>query len=245
MNFRGEFEWIQSLRLGGRKAISFTLKCTNLLTSESFDAAILDGSGARQPMYFTGQSLSARKSLRFDYDTVGWDWCQGDKFVILNKKGKIREEWVANMKTYAYGECPSCHGTHRCPQCAGSGRITDRRTHMVETCQACAGTGQCQTCYLPMHSPQNIGQYTNPGIGFNQMANNADVSKQKRVAALNSQIQELQAKIEKINWDLRIMKLRDISYNSQLTYQSILRLRFTYEQQLIKLQSELRQLEMM
>ena len=96
-----------------------------------------------------------------------------------------------------------------------------------------------------MHSPQNIGQYTNPGIGFNQMANNADVSKQRRVAALNCQIQELQAKIEKINWDLRIMKLRDISYNSQLTYQSILRLRFTYEQQLIKLQSELRQLEMM
>ena len=245
MNLKGEFSWIQSLRLGGRKAISFTLKCTNLLYDETFNAAILDGSGSSQPIYFTNQSIPARKSLRFDYDTVGWDWCQGDKFVILDKKGKIKAEWVVNMRTYAYGECPTCHGTHRCPQCSGSGRITDRHTHMIETCQACAGTGQCQTCYLPMHSPQNIGQYTNPGIGFNQMANSADVSKQRRVAALNSQIQELQAKIEKINWDLRIMKLRDISYNSQLTYQSILRLRFTYEQQLIKLQSELRQLEMM
>ena len=116
---------------------------------------------------------------------------------------------------------------------------------MVETCQACAGTGQCQTCYLPTHSAQNIGQYAGPSVGVNQMANNAEVSRQRRVAALNSQIQDLQAKIEKINWDLRIMKLRDISYNSQLTYQSILRLRFSYEQQLIKLQSELRQLEMM
>lgn len=241
MNFKGEFSWIQSLRLGGRKAISFTLKCTNLLYDETFNAAILDGSGSSQPLYFTNQSIPARKSLRFDYDTVGWDWCQGDKFVILDSKGKIKAEWVVNMRTYAYGECPTCHGSHRCPQCSGSGRITVRGTHMVESCMACAGTGQCQTCYLPSRSNMNTGEFVN----VNQQNNMAEASKQRRIAAINSRIYELQSKIEKIEWDMRIMRLRDQSFRSHMTYTSILQLKFTYEQQLIKLQSELRQLERM
>ena len=111
---------------------------------------------------------------------------------------------------------------------------------MIETCQACAGTGQCQTCYLPVRGTSNFGQ----SMGFDQRKNNAEVSKQKRIAAINSQIYELQAKIEKIEWDLRIMKLKGHLYSSHMTYTSILQLKFTYEQQLIKLQSELRQLEM-
>lgn len=241
MSYKGHFEWIQSLRLGGRRAISFTLTCTNLLSGDTFTAAILDGSGASQPLYFNNQSIPARKSLRFDYDTVGWDWCQGDKFVILDKRGRVKQEWVVNMRTYAYGECPSCHGTHRCPQCSGTGRITDRRTHMVESCRACAGTGQCQTCYLPVRATSNVGQNIVP----NQMTNHSEESKRRRVADINRRIYELKAKIEKIEWDLRIMKLRNQSYSSHMTYTSILQLKFTYEQQLIKLQSELRQLELM
>ena len=241
MNFKGEFCWVKSVRQGGRKAISFTLKCTNLLTSETFNAAILDASGLSQPLYFTNQSIPARKSLRFDYDTVGWDWCQGDKFVLLDKKGKIKAEWVANMKTYAYGECPTCHGTYRCPKCSGSGRITDRHTHMIETCQACAGTGQCQTCYLPVRDNSTFSRT----MGLDQRTNNAEVSRQRRIAAINSRIYELKTKIEKIEWDLRIMKLKDQSYSSHTTYTSILQLKFTYEQQLINLQSELHQLEVM
>lgn len=241
MSLKGQFDWIKSVRLGGRKSISFTLTCTNLLYDEDFDAAILDGTGTLQPMHFTRQSLPARKSFRFDYDTVGWDWCQGDRFVILDKKENIVEEWVANMRTYAYGECPTCHGSHRCPQCSGSGRITDRHTHMVESCQACAGTGQCQTCYLPTRDNSYVGQYTTP----NQMTNTSEISRQRRIAAINSRIYELQSKIEKIEWDLRIMRMRDVSYRSHMTYTSILQLKFTYEQQLIKLRSELHQLELM
>lgn len=238
MNFKGQFTWIQSLRLGGRKAISFTLSCTNVLFDETFDAAILDGSGSSQPLYFTNQAIPARKSLRFDYDTVGWDWCQGDKFVILDKKGKIKKEWVANMRTYAYGECPTCHGTHRCPQCSGSGRITDRHTHMIETCQACAGTGLCQTCYVPVRGNSNVGQ----SLGFDQRNNTAEISKQKRIAAIRSRIQELQSNIEKIEWDLRIMQLKGTTYSSYMTYSSVLQLKSSYERQLIDLQSELQQL---
>lgn len=241
MKFKGEFSWVKSVRQGGRKAISFTLKCTNFITSETFNAAILDASGLSQPLYFSNQSIPARKSLRFDYDTVGWDWCQGDKFVILDKKGKVKAEWVANMKTYAYGECPTCHGTHRCPQCTGSGRITDKYTHMIGTCQLCAGTGQCQTCYLPVRDNSDISR----SIGLDQRTNNAEVSRQRRIAAINSRIYELRSKIEKIEWDLRIMKLKDQSYSPHTTYTSILQLKLTYEQQLIQLQYELEQLERM
>ena len=241
MKFKGEFSWVKSVRQGGRKAISFTLKCTNFITSETFNAAILDASGLSQPLYFSNQSIPARKSLRFDYDTVGWDWCQGDKFVILDKKGKIKAEWVANMKTYDYGECPTCHGTHRCPQCTGSGHITDKYTHMIETCQLCAGTGQCQTCYLPVRDNSDISR----SMGLDQRTNNAEVSRQRRIAAISSRIYELRSKIEKIEWDLRIMKLKDQSYSSHTTYTSILQLKLTYEQQLIQLQYELEQLERM
>ena len=83
MSFRGEFNWIQCLHQGGRKAISFTLKCTNMFQTETFDAAIIDGNGQLQPMMFRQQRLAANKSLRFDFDTVGWDWCQGDTFAII------------------------------------------------------------------------------------------------------------------------------------------------------------------
>lgn len=68
---------------------------------------------------------------------------------------------------------------------------------------------------------------------------------QKRIAAINSSVYELRSKIEKIEWDLRIMKLKDHTYSSNTTYTSILQLKYTYERQVIELQSELHQLESM
>ena len=53
MSFKGQFNWIQSMRQGGRKAISFTLTCTNLFKSETCDAAIIDCTGQQQPMLFS------------------------------------------------------------------------------------------------------------------------------------------------------------------------------------------------
>lgn len=60
MSFKGQFNWIQSMRQGGRKAISFTLTCTNLFKSETFDAAIIDSTGQQQPMLFSQLSLGAK-----------------------------------------------------------------------------------------------------------------------------------------------------------------------------------------
>ena len=55
MSLKGQFVWIQSMRQGGRKAISFTLTCTNLFQSETFDAAIIDGVGQIEPMRFRSE----------------------------------------------------------------------------------------------------------------------------------------------------------------------------------------------
>ena len=60
MSFKGEFYWIRSMRQGGRKAISFTLTCTNLFQSETIDAAIVDGTGQLQPMIFRQQTIKAK-----------------------------------------------------------------------------------------------------------------------------------------------------------------------------------------
>ena len=117
MGFKGQFTWIQCMRQGGRKAISFTLTCNNMLQSETFDAAIIDGSAQLQPMMFRQLNLPAKKSLRFDFDTVGWDWCQGDIFAILDKKGQVNKKWQLNLKVPAPGDCKECHGTHKCRYC--------------------------------------------------------------------------------------------------------------------------------
>ena len=107
MGLKGDFSWIQCMRQGGRKAISFTLTCNNMLQSETFDAAIIDGSAQLQPMMFRQLNLPAKKSLRFDFDTVGWDWCQGDTFAILDKKGQVDKKWQLNLKVPAPGDCNS------------------------------------------------------------------------------------------------------------------------------------------
>ena len=82
MSFRGKFNWFQSIRQGGRKAISFTLTCSNMFQTETFDAVIIDGTGQNNPMFFHQEQLAAGKSFRFDIDSVGWDWCQGDIFAL-------------------------------------------------------------------------------------------------------------------------------------------------------------------
>ena len=51
MSLKGEFFWIRSMRQGGRKAVSFTLTCTNMFQSETVDAAIIDAQGQGIPPF--------------------------------------------------------------------------------------------------------------------------------------------------------------------------------------------------
>ena len=245
MSFKGEFYWIRSMRQGGRKAISFTLTCTNLFQSETIDAAIVDGTGQLQPMIFRQQTIKAKESLRFDFDTVDWDWCQGDIFAVLDKKGQMGQKWVLNLKTYAPGECPECHGTHKCRQCNGTGMIFHRPTHTYNQCEACNGTGICQTCFVPLRNTSNA-TYAPGGTGYSVEQNpNVDAARQRKIAALKQRISEIREKLEDAKYEERIMRLRGTDLTSRTVYTTHASLIYRYETELINLQSQLSQLEQM
>lgn len=163
MGFKGTFSWFNSLHQGGRKAISFTLKNTNMLLPATFNAAIVDGSNIVSTKYFFGLRLDAGKAAVFNADNEAWDWAQGDFFAIIDNNKKILERWDLNLPEKAPGECPECHGSHQCAHCGGNGRILDSYTHCYEMCQACRGTGYCQTCFIPMrHNSPFSPTYSKP-----------------------------------------------------------------------------------
>lgn len=251
MSFKGQFNWIQSMSQGGRKAVSFTLTCTNIFQSETFDAAIIANAG-QQPMLFNQLTLAAKKSFRFDMDTVGWDWCQGDTFAILDKNRQIgkNNKWTLNIKVPAPGECHDCHGTHKCKYCHGTGIVTNNYTHEISSCEVCYGTGVCQTCYVPFRNIANGGGNFQPnimgGYGYNAPlceSSNQEAARQRKIAALRQSIQELQAKVERADWDERMMKLRGTDISSRTVYMSQVNLKCQYERQLSELQYKLQQLE--
>lgn len=183
MGFKGKFDWYVSLRSGGRKAIAFTLTCDNMFQSETFDCAIM-GAGAA-PMYFRNQTLKAKQSLTFSFDTVDWQWCNGDTFVILGKNDSIKAKWPLSLRMYAPGECPDCHGTHRCRKCSGKGFI-NVPGHSIEQCDICYGTGICQRCYVPQRNgtpstAQNPAAYGQPY---------GNPAKERQVEGLRQQISD-------------------------------------------------------
>lgn len=229
--------------MGGKKAISFVLTNSDWFGSEVFNAALLSGDGSINPMHFSQQTLKHGEALHFNYDTIGWNWCQGDSFVILDNKGKIKQSWPLNISTYALGECPECHGTHKCKTCMGRGTITDS-THMVSTCPVCHGTGLCQTCYIPTRGSALLSGYLMGG-------NVPDPAqyRMRRKETLRSQINDLQHKIDKLERDAYIQDMHNAmrpwqtpSYTISTANSS---LKLSYEQALIKARTELEQLEMM
>lgn len=241
MALKGTFSWFNSLHQGGRKAISFTLTCDNMFQTESFDCAIVDGTGQLPPQIRRQLKLRPKESFRFDYDTCQWDWCQGDFFAILGKNDKVEKRWDLNLKMYGPGECPECHGTHKCIQCNGSGTIHNRHIHTYSNCTTCNGTGVCQTCYVPIRQGSNLA---NQVYGNVQMPN-PDMNRQRKINALREQIHDLEAKIEQAEWDRRMMQRRGTDISSHSVYSSHLNLMHQYKIRLIQLQSELQQLENM
>lgn len=241
MSLRGSFEWFRSLHQGGRKAISFTLTCRNMFQREIFDCAIIDSTGQTPPLIRRQLALKPNESFTFNFDTCGWDWCQGDFFAILEKNDKVGQRWDLNLKVYGRGECPECHGSHRCGKCNGTGTIKDARSHTLSACTTCSRTGVCQTCYVPVRVGSTMANAVNGGV---QMPN-PEMSRQRKIAALQKTIGDLQAKIEKTEWDIRMMQLKGMDMASRMAYSSQLELKHQYERQLIQAQYELQQLESM
>ena len=241
MSFRGSFDWFTSLHQGGKRAISFTLTCKNMLMPETFDCAIIDSTGQQPTQIRRGLKLKPNESFIFNYDSCGWDWCQGDFFAILGKNDKIQKRWDLNLKVYGRGECPECHGSHRCVKCNGTGTIRNSHNHTIDSCPTCNGTGICQKCYVPMRAGTNLA---NEVYGRIQMPN-PELNRQQRISALQRTISDLQSKIEKADWDSRMMQRKGMDFSSRIAYSSQLELKHQYERQLIQAQYELQQLESM
>ena len=166
MGFTGKFELTTSKRLPGVRLYSFVLKNTNLIQSETVDIMLSDEDN-RSPFYFRGQKLAAGRSYRFDYDTVDWLWYQHDYCAILGKNGKVIKKWELDLPEYGPGECPECHGTHKCRKCNGQGYIyPPGRTWEYKMCDACGGTGTCQRCDIPRRPGRFGGPPTGIGNGF-------------------------------------------------------------------------------
>jgi len=238
MGLKGKFEWYNSLRAGGRKSITFTLTCDNLFQGETFDCAIMANNDSAQPMYFRQLKLKAKQSLQFNFDTVDWQWCNGDTFVILGKKDSIKKKWPLSLQMYAPGECPDCHGTHRCRKCSGKGYL-NLPNHNIEQCDECYGSGVCQTCYVPQRNTFVNNNPNSSRVG----QNNVNAQKERQITGLRKNIADLQSKIEQTQWDMKMMQLKDMDRTNSSVYLSYNQLLHQYNIQMIHLQSQLEQLE--
>ncbi len=242
MSLKGKFEWAQSARKGGFRIVSFVLTNDNFFTSETFNAGIVNALNGQLGMQFASLTLERGKSLRFDYDTVDWDWCQGDAFVILDSNGKVKDNWVLRIPQLRPGECNECHGSHRCGACGGSGMIrVSNHLGGYERCGRCFGTGICQTCYVPVRS--SVQAHPDPYNPVDPAAQNQ--TKQRKIAALRQRIGELEAEVQKAEWDIRMYQLKDMDVSCRTAYFAALQLKSNLSMQLTKLRHDLSTLENM
>lgn len=160
MSFKGSFSKIQSQRIGHIIIYSFRLECTNWLRSETIDVALFD-CYHQQPFIFRDLHFGHGQYMDFNQDTVDWSWCQGDCAAIIDKQNRILQQWTLQLKEYAPGECPECHGTHKCKACQGQGYFMPTfhggLSDGIGRCSNCGGTGICRTCHVPYRKIRSGG----------------------------------------------------------------------------------------
>lgn len=236
MGFKGTFTWITSLHQGGRKAISFTLKNTNLLQPETFDAAISDASNIVPTKYFYGLKLRAGQSMTFDIDNDSWDWAQGDIFAVLDKKGKIAQQWDLKLPMMAPGECKECHGSHKCSQCNGNGKILNRQHHVYEICSKCRGTGICQTCFIPTrHNSPN-------SLLYNPVSSSSQLTNPKYIDSIHAQINDLEHRIYLLEQENLNLQRNGKTLSMRSVIRNNMDLISSYRTQILRLQAMIQSL---
>lgn len=159
MSLQGSFSLYTSVRMPGFRLWQFVLKNTNMFLSETVEVMLSDQFG-QERMLFRGVSvikLKAGQSVAFNMDTVDWDWSQDDFAAIVNSSNKVLKKWQFHIKEYAPGECPECHGTHKCSACRGHSVFTPDLSRggyfpplsfEPSFCQRCGGRGICMTCNI-------------------------------------------------------------------------------------------------
>lgn len=245
MGLQGRFVKMPCKRVGG-KMWSFILENTNWISKETVNVGIFPSNG-QQPWFWKGQVIESGASLVFNYDTANWYFCQGDTVALLDDRGNVEQKWVLRLREYGPGECPECHGTHKCRKCNGTGYIFPQRGDEIYTkCPDCDGLGVCQTCYIPTRSNPTYRPTYNatPTAGGNA---NVAASRARQIETLRRRIYDLQAKIDRIEYDERMRKLRSsihgVDTSMTTLYMQQAQLKYTYQTQLIQLQSQLDQLE--
>lgn len=111
--------------------------------------------------------------------------------------------------------------------------------HSIEQCDICHGTGICQTCYVPQRTVQSFASPNQGGY----IRSNGTSAKERQIENLRKNIADLQNKIEKTQWDMRMMQLKDMDRTNSSVYLSYNQLLHQYNIQMINLQSQLEQLE--
>lgn len=234
MSLKATFTRYVSSRMAGMPQYSLELKNTNWIQSETVDLLLSDAYG-RRPWYLRNREIKAGEALIINPDTEGWEWCQGDYCASLGKKDRIKERWTLNLKIYGPGECPDCHGTHKCRYCNGQGYPFNPRNPEIMRCPYCGGTGTCYTCYIPERRTVGVAMSTS-AAGPANMPNGRNTNMYNSIMA---QISDLQSKIQKIDWDLKMMQLNGTEVSSHSVYTTYLQLKYSYQKQLIELQSRL------
>lgn len=221
------------------RSISFVLTNDNFFTSETFNAGIVTASTGQLGLQFNSLNLPRDKSLRFDFDTVDWDWCQGDTFVILDNAGRVTQHWTLKVPVMHPGECPECHGTHNCAICSGSGVVRNSGYGGHDRCTRCSGTGVCQTCYVPVRATGTNIHGSNAAVDDSAMRN----SLQRKAAALRERIQELEADVQKAERDIFMYQLKGMDVSSRSAYMSVVQYKTQLNIRLIDLRSKLSDIE--
>ena len=154
MSFKVTFSRKPSTRLGGHvRILSCTMTCTNWLMGETVDIMLCD-CYEQQPWFFRNTKFKAGESYVFDFDTVDWEWKQGDYIAIVDGTNKVIKKWTLQLPEYGPGQCPECHGTHKCKHCHGQGFVyPSGKVYLYKQCDHCGGTGICQTCNVPYRKP--------------------------------------------------------------------------------------------
>lgn len=234
MSLTGKFEWYQSQRLGGKKCITFILSNTNLLMKENFNIVLLGSQSGQPNASFNNIDIPANKSIKIDYDTVDWDWCQGDKIILTDKNGNAIKQWTLMLPTVNQGSCPQCHGTHKCRNCNGSGVVRDKRYGGYDKCPVCLGSGECQTCYIPIRST---------AVQTGNQNNVSQQTAQRQISILRQRLNELQYNVHKLDNEILMWQWKDMDMSLKIAYQSKLDEKRNYARQIAELESKIASLE--
>lgn len=160
MGFKGSFSKQRCNRLGGGFIWSFELTNTDWFGSKKYSIVIYD-TFRQNPWYWRNQVLKAKHTVSFNFDTVDWEFYQGDTVCLIDDNDRILQSWTLQLREYRPGECPECHGTHKCRHCNGEGYVYPRgRVEEFKKCEVCDGTGMCQTCFVPTRTPHMGGMPT-------------------------------------------------------------------------------------